>query len=109
MARAWSSTFDNLVEQKISNFFKASMAMKVEGHVLAEYPDLFALVLILLLTGESTPPALHQRDSSTVRTELPECLELLMVDMALTDTHTCPDSIISVTVMLCELKRRPSP
>lgn len=54
MARAWSSTFDNLVEQKISGFFKASMAMKVPGRVLAEYPDLFALILVLLLTGESS-------------------------------------------------------
>ncbi|KAF7206227.1 solute carrier family 7, member 3 [Nothobranchius furzeri] len=51
VARAWSSTFDNLVEQKISGFFKASMAMKVPGKVLAEYPDLFALILVLLLTG----------------------------------------------------------
>uniref|UniRef100_A0A669F775 Solute carrier family 7 member 3a n=1 Tax=Oreochromis niloticus TaxID=8128 RepID=A0A669F775_ORENI len=51
VARAWSSTFDNLVEQKISGFFKASMAMKVPGEVLAEYPDLFALILVLLLTG----------------------------------------------------------
>lgn len=53
VARAWSSIFDSLVEQKISGFFKASMAMKVPGGVLAEYPDLFALILILLLTGES--------------------------------------------------------
>ncbi|XP_062867656.1 cationic amino acid transporter 3a [Trichomycterus rosablanca] len=51
VARAWSSTFDNLVEQRISSFFRSSMAMKVPGNVLAEYPDLFALGLILLLTG----------------------------------------------------------
>ncbi|XP_028277196.1 solute carrier family 7, member 3 [Parambassis ranga] len=51
VARAWSSTFDSLVEQKISGFFKASMEMKVPGGVLAEYPDLFALILVLLLTG----------------------------------------------------------
>ncbi|KAL2077166.1 hypothetical protein ACEWY4_026670 [Coilia grayii] len=49
VARAWSSTFDNLVEQKISSFFKASMAMNVP--VLAKYPDLFALILVMLLTG----------------------------------------------------------
>lgn len=29
------------------------MAMNVPGNVLADYPDLFALILILLLTGES--------------------------------------------------------
>ncbi|KAF1378380.1 hypothetical protein PFLUV_G00189940 [Perca fluviatilis] len=51
VARAWSSTFDSLVEQKISDFFKASMTMQVPGHVLADYPDLFALILVLLLTG----------------------------------------------------------
>lgn len=70
MARAWSSTFDSLVEQKISGFFKASMAMKVPGGVLAEYPDLFALILILLLTGESavtstSPPLAALEESST--------------------------------------------
>uniref|UniRef100_A0AAR2KDE7 Cationic amino acid transporter C-terminal domain-containing protein n=1 Tax=Pygocentrus nattereri TaxID=42514 RepID=A0AAR2KDE7_PYGNA len=51
VARAWSSTFDNLVEQKISTFFNNSMAIPDTGGVLAQYPDLFALILILLLTG----------------------------------------------------------
>ncbi|XP_059207269.1 cationic amino acid transporter 3a [Centropristis striata] len=51
VARAWSSTFDSLVEQKISDFFKSSMKMEVPGNVLAEYPDLFALILVLLLSG----------------------------------------------------------
>lgn len=52
VARAWSSTFDSLVEQKISGFFQTHMRMHVPGNVLAEYPDLFALILVLLLTGE---------------------------------------------------------
>lgn len=55
MARAWSSTFDNLVEQKISSFF--SSAMKINVPALAEYPDLFALILVMLLTGKA--PLVH--------------------------------------------------
>ncbi|XP_055033455.2 cationic amino acid transporter 3 [Misgurnus anguillicaudatus] len=51
VARAWSSTFDNLVEKKISIFFNGSMSIPNTGNVLAEYPDLFALVLVILLTG----------------------------------------------------------
>ncbi|TSL04357.1 Cationic amino acid transporter 3 [Bagarius yarrelli] len=51
VARAWSSTFDNLIEQRISIFFRSIMTMKVPGNVLAEYPDLFALILIMLLTA----------------------------------------------------------
>lgn len=44
--------------------------MKVPGKVLAEYPDLFALILILLLTGESvvtstSPPLAALEESST--------------------------------------------
>lgn len=44
--------------------------MKVPGGVLAEYPDLFALILILLLTGESavtstSPPLAALEESST--------------------------------------------
>lgn len=60
MARAWSSTFDNLVEEKISFFFRSSMAMKVLGGVLAEYPDLFALIIVLLLTGEDSSSIVNQ-------------------------------------------------
>ncbi|XP_052005798.1 cationic amino acid transporter 3 [Xyrauchen texanus] len=51
VARAWSSTFDNLVEKKISIFFNGSMSIPDTGKVLAEYPDLFALILVMLLTG----------------------------------------------------------
>ncbi|NP_001080328.1 solute carrier family 7 member 3 L homeolog [Xenopus laevis] len=50
VARAWSSTFDDLIGSHISNFFKANVSFKIEN-VLAEYPDFFAVILIILLTA----------------------------------------------------------
>ncbi|XP_043933381.1 cationic amino acid transporter 3-like isoform X2 [Protopterus annectens] len=51
VARAWSSTLDNLVEKQISCFFEGHISMNVPG-VLVKYPDVFAVVLIMLLTGD---------------------------------------------------------
>ncbi|XP_076877372.1 cationic amino acid transporter 3 [Brachyhypopomus gauderio] len=51
VARAWSSTFDNLVGQKISTFFNESLSIPDTGNVLAKYPDLFALTIVMMLTG----------------------------------------------------------
>ncbi|KAM3867034.1 cationic amino acid transporter 3 [Diretmus argenteus] len=51
VARAWSLTFDNLVGQAVSQFIKSSMSITVPGNVLSEYPDLFAVLLIMLLTA----------------------------------------------------------
>ncbi|KAM5145247.1 cationic amino acid transporter 3 [Mantella aurantiaca] len=50
VARAWSSTFDNIIGNGISAFFKERISFNVP-HILAKYPDFFALTLVILLTA----------------------------------------------------------
>nr|XP_033802496.1 cationic amino acid transporter 3 isoform X2 [Geotrypetes seraphini] len=50
VARAWSSTFDNLIENRISDYFRAHVSIKIEN-VFADYPDFFALLIVVLLTA----------------------------------------------------------
>lgn len=50
VALAWSGTFDDLIGGVISKYLEENAAIGLPG--LAPYPDVFAAVLILLLSGK---------------------------------------------------------
>ncbi|KAL1765254.1 cationic amino acid transporter 3-like, partial [Sigmodon hispidus] len=62
VARAWSAAFDGLIGNRISQALQNAIPLHVPSF-LAEYPDFFALGLVILLTGIL---ALGARESALV-------------------------------------------
>lgn len=64
VALAWSGTFDDLIGGHISAYFEKNAAMGAEG--LAPYPDIFATMLILLLSGNMETQVTLNRVKTTI-------------------------------------------
>uniref|UniRef100_A0A673HHQ9 High affinity cationic amino acid transporter 1-like n=1 Tax=Sinocyclocheilus rhinocerous TaxID=307959 RepID=A0A673HHQ9_9TELE len=101
VARAWSATFDELIGKQIEHFCRQYMSMNAPG-ILAEYPDMFSVFIILTLTALL---AFGVKESAMVN-KVFTCINVLvlgfmvvsgLVKGTLKNWHLDPDEILSGT------------
>uniref|UniRef100_A0A8C8J8P4 Cationic amino acid transporter C-terminal domain-containing protein n=1 Tax=Oncorhynchus tshawytscha TaxID=74940 RepID=A0A8C8J8P4_ONCTS len=101
VARAWSATFDELIGRHIEQWCRVHMAMKAPG-ILAEYPDMFAVIIIIILTGLL---AFGVKESAMVN-KVFTCINVLvlvfvvisgLVKGTVKNWHLNPDEILNIT------------